>query len=179
MSLAVKEYGQALYDLAREEGIEEALLADCRAVRALFCENPGYARLLSRPDVPKTERTALLDEAFSARVHPYLLSFLKLICERGYAWQTVELLSEFERLYRHAHGIVTAEVESAVALSDAQRTRLAAKLSAVTGKTVELHCRENAALLGGVRLTVENTLFEGSVRAKLDELAASLHALTI
>ena len=44
---------------------------------------------------------------------------------------------------------------------------------------MELSCTVEPALIGGIRLTVNNTLFEGSVRAKLDQMRASLAALTI
>ena len=179
MSEAAKEYGRALADLAAEEKIEEQLLSETRAVRALFRENPGYARLLASPDVPKTERTALLDEAFGGRVHRYLLHFLKLITERGYAAQTADFLLEYDRLYCERHNIVTASVQSAVPLSEDQAVRLRDKLCTVTGKNVELSCTVDSALIGGIRLTVNNTLFEGSVRAKLDQMRASLAALTI
>jgi F-type H+-transporting ATPase subunit delta len=179
MSEAAKEYGRALADLAAEEKIEEQLLAETRAVRALFRENPGYARLLASPDVSKTERTSLLDDAFGGRVHPYLLNFLKIITERGYASWTVDFLAEYDRLYCERHDIVTAFVQSAAALSEEQSARLREKLCAVTGKNVELSCTVDPALIGGIRLTVNNTLFEGSVRAKLDQMRASLASLTI
>lgn len=179
MSEAAKEYGRALMELAAEEQIEERLLAETRAVRAVLSENPSYARLLSSPDIAKTERTAMLDASFGGRVHVHLLSFLKLITERGYAWQAEDFLREYDRLYCERHGIVTAHVQSAVEMSADQKARLREKLSAITGKTIELDCKVDPALIGGVRLTVNNTLFEGSVRAKLDELRTSLAALTI
>ena len=179
MSEAAKEYGCALADLAAEDGIEERLLGEVRAVRALYSEHPEYARLLSSPNVPKQERTALLEQAFSGRVHPCLLRFLKLITERGYAFNTVEFLAEYERLYCERHDILTAYVQSAVSLSEDQARRLQQKLCAVTGKNVELSCTVDPALIGGIRLTVNNTLLEGSVRAKLDQMRASLSTLTI
>ena len=87
MSEATKEYGRALSDLAAEEGVEDALRADVRAVRALLDENPAYSRLLANPEIPKTERVALLKEAFGGRVHPYLVRFLAILTERGYAYR--------------------------------------------------------------------------------------------
>ena len=58
MSEAAKEYARALDELAVEEHLEERLLAETRAVRAVFMQNPAYARLLSNPEIPKAERTA-------------------------------------------------------------------------------------------------------------------------
>lgn len=179
MSEAAKEYGRALAELAAEEHLEEQFLTETRTVRAAFAENPVYARLLASPNVPKAERLGLLKEAFGGRVHPYLLRFLQLITERGYALDTCAFLLEYERLYCERHGIATACVQSAVPLSDEQKARLQAKLCAITGKQIELDCRVEPSLIGGVRLTVNNTLFESSVRARLDQMRDSLAALTI
>lgn len=179
MSEAAKEYGRALYELAVEENLEERLLAETRTVRAVFSANPAYARLLSNPELEKAQRKHLLDESLGGRIHPYLLDFLKLITERGYAWRAADFLAEYDRLYCERHGIVTAHVQSAVPLSPEQEARLREKLEKLTGKTVELSCTVEASLIGGVRLNLNNTLFEGSVRARLDDLRASLRALTL
>ena len=95
------------------------------------------------------------------------------------AHSSAAFLDEYERIYCERYGIITADIQSAVPLSDAQKSRLREKLSALTGKTVELSCKVDPALIGGIRLTVNNTLFEGSVRAKLDQMRASLASLTI
>jgi len=179
MSEAAKEYGRALSDLAAEEGLEEQLLTEVRAVRTLFSENSGYARLLSDPVLPKAERCAMLETAFGGSVHRYLLNFLKMITERGYAAQTISFLDEYERLYCERHGIVTAQIISAAELSEEQRERLTKKLETMTGKRIFLSCRVDPSLIGGLRLYVNNTLFEGSVRAKLDSLRASLQSVTL
>ncbi|MBE6560874.1 MAG: ATP synthase F1 subunit delta [Ruminococcaceae bacterium] len=179
MSEAAKEYGRALADLAVEENIEVQILEESRAIRSLLDANPAYVRLLSSPEIAKSERAELLDKAFGGRVHRHLLNFLKLIMERGYAYRSAAFLSEYESIYCERHGIITADVQSAIPLSEEQKSRLAQKLSTLTGKTVELSCKVDPALIGGIRLTVNNTLFEGSVRAKLDQMRASLASLTI
>ncbi len=179
MKEAVKEYSRALMDLAAEEGVSDTLLYETRLVGRMFSENPSYARLLSDPNIPKGERVGLIGDAFKGGFHPYLTSFLKMLTERGYARHIPSLMEEYERLYCEAYGIVTATAVSAVPLTEEQKRRLSDKVSAITGKMVSLHCRVDPALIGGISLSVENTLFEGSVKAKLNELRASLKALTV
>lgn len=179
MSDVVKEYGRALLDLSVEEGIADSMLYETRLVGRAFSENGGYVRLLSDPQIPKEERLSLLGDAFSAVCHPYLVNFLKMVTERGYAHRIPSLMGEYERLYCEEYGIVTAFVTSAVPLSEEQKRRLTEKISHITGRMVSLRCEVDPSLIGGVRLIVQNTLFEGSIRAKLDGLRASLQSLTI
>ncbi len=179
MSDAAKEYGGAMFDLALDEGIDGEILSELRVLRTLFRENSSYIRLLSSPNVPKEERLSCLDELLSGRVHPYVLNFLKLVTERNHAGSLQGCFDEFEERYYDTHGIVRADVESAVPLTESQKERLTARVSAMTGKTAELVCTVNPALIGGVRLTVNNRRYEGSVKAKLDAIGESLDSVTL
>ncbi len=179
MSEVTNEYATALADLAADEGLDEEFLTETGALAELFRQNPAYARLLSDPQLTKKERTALVDSAFSGRIHPYLVNFMKLLTERGYAARTEDFFTEYERIYCARHGIVKARAVSAVPLTDDQRERLLRRLREKTGKEIRLTCEVNENLLGGVRLQVDNTLYEGSVRAALEEIRASLASLTL
>ncbi len=179
MNEIVKEYARALMDLAIEAESADALLYETRVIGRMFDENPAYTRILSDPKIPKAERVNMIGEAFCGGFQPYLTNFLKLVTERGYARHIPSMMEEYESLYCETYGIVTATATSAVPLTEEQKRRLTEKVSAITGKMVSLHCKVDPALIGGVSLSVQNTLFEGSVRAKLNELRASLKALTV
>ena len=71
MTEAGKMYGGALYELAAEEGLDEAVLSQLDGVRALFAEYPAYVKLLAMPSVPKTDRCAALDKALETRSAKY------------------------------------------------------------------------------------------------------------
>ena len=71
-------YGGALYDLAREESLEEQILGELHAVSDLFRQNPDYGRLLMEPSIEKQEREKLIDEAWGGSVHPYTVSYTHL-----------------------------------------------------------------------------------------------------
>lgn len=177
MNNAAKEYGGALFELAHEEGVDEQILEEVRMIRTLFRENRAYIKLLSSPNIPKDERVRCLDQLLQGRVHPYTLNFLKIIAERGHIRSADECFDEYEKLYYDTHNIIRAKAESAVALSESQKKRLTERLEALTGKRVELDCSVNPALIAGVRLTVNNRLYEGSVKAKLESIGESLSSI--
>ena len=81
MTAAEKEYGGALYALAAEEHCEDAVLEGLTLAADAFRETPGYLKLVQNPAVPREERLAMLDEAFGAGVHVYVLNFLKTVRE--------------------------------------------------------------------------------------------------
>ena len=67
-----------------------------------------------------------------------------------------------------------AEVRSAVALTEDQHIRLAAALANATGKQVELKVIVDPTVLGGLVAQVGDTVIDGSVRSRLDQIKSLL-----
>ena len=179
MTQFAKLYGGSLYDLAAEEGADGAILDQLEGCLALLRENPDYLKLLSTPSIPKKERCGLLDQALRGSVHQYLLNFLKILCERGQLRQLSQCAEAYRQKYNAAHGIVEATAVSAVALTDDQALRLRQKLEAVTGKQIRLRCKVDPAVLGGIRLDIDGTELDGTVRSRLDGLRSAIGAATL
>ena len=167
-------YTRALYELAKEEGITDTLLQQLEVLRDAFDGEPDFCRLLSASNIGKEERIGVLEESFRGKVHPYLLSFLKLLTERGYVRRFAAFCRAFRDMYNEDHGILQVKAVTATALSEAQRKKLTGKLSVLTGKTVELLCRVDPEVLGGVRLDYDGKRLDGTVRSRLEGLSASL-----
>ena len=160
MTELAKRYGGSLYDLAAEEQLTDQLLAELDVALDCFNQEPAYLRLLSTPGVPKKERCALLDKAF-AEAHPYLVNFLKLLCEENLLAELPGCVRAYRDRYNADHGIIEATVVSAVPLNDTSREKLLAKLQEMTGKTVRLTAKVDPSILGGLRLDLNGTRLDG------------------
>ncbi len=174
MTETAKRYGGSLYDLAAEEGLEQDILNDVEGCAKIMAENPDYLHLLSMPNLPKKERCGLIDEAFANQVHPYVVNFMKILCENGTLRELRGCAREYRLRYNDAHGIVEATAIAAVPLSEENRAHLEAKLCAMTGKTVQLETKVDPSVLGGIRLDMEGARMDGTVQARLDALRRSI-----
>jgi F-type H+-transporting ATPase subunit delta len=87
---------------------------------------------------------------------------------------SLALLSAFQRLVRLEHERRTAIVESAAPLADGMRADIVARLHRMYGPSLDTTFGENPALIGGVRIKVGSDVYDGSVRARLAALEASL-----
>ena len=177
MNEIVMEYGGGLYSLAEESGLEKVILSETRMLSPLLTDE--YVHLLINPDIPKSERIALISELLDGRVHEYLASFVKLMTERGIATEIRGCFEEYERLYYETSGIVRVTAESTVELTDAQKSRLADKLTAHVGHPVEIEYVINRALIGGMRLSYNNKLIDDSVASKLKEIGERLAGVVV
>ena len=163
-------YGGALYDLAKEEGLSAQILAELGMFAAVFRENADYRKLLTEPSIPKSEREALLDEAWKDAIHPYTLNFVKLLCANGTVGQLPDCEAVYHARYNEDNGILAVRAVSAAPMRGELQEKLRKKLEEKTGKRVELTVSVDPALIGGVKLTMDGVQYDGTVRHHLDEL---------
>ena len=170
MTDAANVYGQALYELARDEGLAQTILSELKVLRESFTQEPGFLQLLSAPSVPKQERCQILDSTLRSKVHPYVLNFLKILTEKGYIRHFTGCCDVFSRQFNRDNGILEMTAVTAAPLSDELRRKLESKLSALSGKTIDLTCRVDPGILGGVRLDWDGKQLDGTVRRRLDDI---------
>ena len=163
-------YAQALYDLAREEGLTAEILEQLQTLHESFSAQPDFLRLLCAPNISKEERCHVLDQSFRGKVHPYVLNFLKILTEHGYMRHFGDCRKAFEQQYNLDNGILPVTAVSAVALTDSQLEKLTGKLCQITGKTVKIHNRIDPDCLGGVRLLYDGKQVDGTVQNRLETI---------
>ena len=179
MTEAALTYGTALFDLAKEEDMLQTYMDEVSALRAAIAAEPQLLSLLDCRSVPQKQRLDVIQTCFASAVQPYLLNYLKILCEKGLVRQLPDCIRQFEILYLDAMGIVEAKTTTAAPMSPALQDKLTKKLESITGKTVKLQCAVDAAVLGGVRLEFMGRQLDGTIRRRLDEVAKSLSDLTL
>lgn len=161
-------YGQALYDLAAEEGLTDQMLQQITVLQDAFAQEPEFVRLLASHSLSKEERCSILDNSFRGSVQPYLLNFLKILTEKGYIRHFADCCRAYRNQYNTDHGILPVSAVTAVALTPEQEQKLKGKLSQITGKTIELTNRVDPKCLGGVRLDYNGKRVDGTVQNRLN-----------
>ena len=172
-------YGGSLYELAAGENLEDAVKQQMDQIRRLFRENPDYVKLLGNPSIPLPDRCGLIEEAFGQSAERYLVSFLKLLCERGLMWEYAGCCDEFTARYNAQHGIVEAVVTSAVPLTEEQREKLTRKLSSISGRQVCLTERVDSSVIAGLRVEMEGKQFDGTAAGRVAGISRKLETLVL
>ena len=167
-------YGEALYDLAKSESLDDAILQQLDVLEESFRQEPDFLRLLASPNLSKPERCTVLDESFRNQVHPYVLNFLKILTEKGYPKQFSNCCAAFRDRYNADHGILPVTAVSALALTSEQQQKLTDKLAAMTGKTIALTNQVDPSVLGGIRLDYSGKQLDDTVSHRLDALRSLL-----
>ena len=165
-----KEYAQALFELAKEQGTEKEFSEALGKIAVELESAPEYAELLSSPNIPLDERKSLIAHAFADHVPEYVLSFTQLLCQQGHMREFSSCVKAYDELYKALESISTARVISAVALSEAQKEALIKKLEKVSGHMVTATYEIDESLLGGLTVYIDDKVIDGSLRRKLKEV---------
>ena len=111
----------------------------------------------------------VLAECFAAEP-----DYLKLLTEKGYIQHISGCCKAYIKEYNADKGILEVKAISAIELSADQKAKLAEKLTAMAGKTVELICKVDPAVLGGIRLQYAGQQVDGTVQNRLQEMEKTL-----
>ena len=167
------EYGKALFMLTEESGTSDAVLCDLSAAYEIFKQNPDYIKLLDTPAIAKSEKLVLADEAFSA-LDENLKNLIKILCERHSVYTFFDVYNTYLALYNESRGIEKVEAVTVIPMTAEQISKMASKLSSMTGKKIIIKNTVTPEILGGVKLRYSGKQLDGSVKTRLDKFEASL-----
>ena len=177
MTLLAKRYASALFTLAKEKGAADAVAADLAVLHGEL-HAPGAAELISSPDVPADERAKVLAKLTDGR-HELLVNLVGVLQHRRRLEVLADLPAAFRELLMQDRGEVEGVAQSAHPLGDDELKALTELASRLSGKKVVLTAAHKPELIGGVRLVVGNVLYDGSLRAALDQLQNKLQHSTV
>ncbi len=166
----VRRYAQALFDTAARAGSVDQVEEDLRAMTQVFTSSPRLVQVLRAPVIAGERKQRLVEQLFGTRVSPLTLRFLILVITRRREEILDAVYPEFQRLANEQRGLMTVQVTSATPLSDAERSSLSAALARKTGKRVVLEGRLDPSIIGGLVLRIGDTIVDGSVRTRLQQL---------
>lgn len=173
--LVSKTYGEALFELAVEEGKEDELLAEILQLKDVLAQNPDFGKLMNHPKILKEEKLDVLAKVFADRISKELLGFLHLIISKDRYGEIDRILDYFVDEVKRLKGIGIAYVSTASDLSEAKKKEIEEKLLATTSyKKMEMHYQVDEDLIGGMVIRIGDRVVDGSVKTRLYELEKQL-----
>lgn len=163
-------YASALFEVARSEGSLDEVEDELFRFSRILAGSDELRTTLTDPAIPTSRRLGIVEDLLAGRSSPVTANLVAFVVGAGRAR---ELPAIIERLVERAaaeRSRAVAEVRSAIPLTEDQRTRLAAALQRATGKAVEVKVVVDPSILGGLVAQVGDTVIDGSVRTRLNQL---------
>jgi F-type H+-transporting ATPase subunit delta len=170
---SARRYAEAVFSLANETNTLDAWSRDLRTI-ADFASEPDVAGLLQSNRVPRAEKMRLLRAGLEQQVEPMAFNLVRLLDDRKKLHLTRDIQTAYQEMADSARGIAHATVTTAVALSDDERAAIAARLSTMTGKQVDVTPVVDDRIIGGLIARIGDELIDGSTRTRLVALKRRL-----
>jgi F-type H+-transporting ATPase subunit delta len=169
------QYANALADVAVQQRAADKVAQELSGFGALYAESAELRNFLSSPAVGADAKHRVIEKLL-ARVggSKIVRNFLFVVMDHQRAHALPEIIAAFQEVIRQRQGITEAQISSAVELSKAQKAEMEFTLEKLTGKHVEANFSLAPELLGGAVVRVGDTVYDGSLRSRLNELRARL-----
>jgi F-type H+-transporting ATPase subunit delta len=170
-SKAGARYAKSLIDLSTEQNALEEIKNDMVLFEQIVDDNSELEAILKNPIVPLDKKLGILKDVFGSKVHKITNSFLQLVVNKGRSAILFDTAKQFVAQYNAIKGIVTAEVTSAIALTDASKAEVISLVKKEMGANeVIVKEKVNENLIGGFILKVGDKQFDASIASGLNKL---------
>jgi len=170
-----RPYVRAVFDLAKADDDLAAWSDQLQAI-SVVVEDPQIAGLDGHPRVSAEQVADLVIGVLGDALNAKAQNLVRLLASNRRLGAAAEIKSQYDVLRAEAENQIEAELETAVDVDSAQQQKIADALKAKMGREVKLSCSTNPDLLGGAVIRTGDWVYDGSVRAQLQKMAASLSA---
>jgi F-type H+-transporting ATPase subunit delta len=176
MSAFAARFARALADVVLEAKLNPAeVLQQLQDFAATFTGSKELREVLLNPSFPTAKRVAILD-AVNARIGcgPKVRNFLAVLISRERLAALSEIVEEYRTEMNKRLDISDAEVVTARPLQDQERAKLEREVAELAGTRVNATFRQDKSLIGGAIVRIGSTIYDGSVRGRLERLKERL-----
>ncbi|MRH43961.1 F0F1 ATP synthase subunit delta [Aquibacillus halophilus] len=169
-----KRYAEALFQLAQEKNKLDFLEPELLIVKEVFYNNKELNAFLKHPKVNSDKKKQLIDEAFKG-FSSEVINTLKVLVDRNNEEAISSVVDHFIALVHDAKRIAEAKVYSIRELSDDEKKQLSDVFSKKLNlKTLTIDNHVDPTILGGIKLKIGNTIFDGTIKGKLERLERNI-----
>jgi F-type H+-transporting ATPase subunit delta len=177
-SVVAKRYAKALFQLAQQKGLVTETEDQLKLIVNVVESNADVRAFLTAPNITLETKKKTLIQAFGAEASPIVLNLVGLLIERGREGELAAVLAAYLQVAGDVLGRADAHVVSFQPMNDGEQSKLADRFGALLGKSIRVTNSVNPDLLGGLTVRIGDTLYDGSLRGKLERLDKALQATT-
>ncbi|MEP3278396.1 MAG: F0F1 ATP synthase subunit delta [Stappiaceae bacterium] len=168
-------YATALFDLAEGAKAIDVVENDLARFDALLGESADLTSLVESPVFTIEEKTNAINAVLAkAEIGGLVANFIQLVAKNARLFALPGMIRAFRAIAAEKRGEVTADVQSAEPLSDADAKALEKTLNAAMGKNVKINATVDPGLIGGLVVKVGSKMIDASLRTRLNSLKIAM-----
>ncbi len=176
MAAFVARYATAFLEVVTAAKLDtNAIGAQFNDFLATWDASPELREFFVNPAIPALQKVGFLD-TMNARLglRKELRNLIAVLIDNGRIGHVGEVADTYRRLLQAQSGIRQAQIVTARELGAKERAALVAEIGKLAGARVEASFKLDASILGGTVVRIGSTVYDGSVRGRLDRLKEAL-----
>ncbi|NLB88132.1 MAG: F0F1 ATP synthase subunit delta [Syntrophomonadaceae bacterium] len=169
-----RRYAEAFFSIAQDHGKIDQYQQELELIVNTIKESDMLREYLGHLLIPAKDKKESITKIFGNNISQITLNFLLMVIDKKREVYIEAIVEEYKELADISRNIAKAELVSAQEVSEDELNTLAQKLSASTGKTVQLKQILDPSLIGGVKLRIGDQIIDGTVAKKLEMLKTQL-----
>lgn len=172
-TIAAKRYAKALYEIAVGDDRVLEVEGELKALAEAFRAGVEVERFMTSPKVSDEAKWEAISRAIEGKLSKPVVSTVKLLVERGRIGLLPELADVYVSISSEALGLANALVTTTYPLNEEEKQQVAAEFGALLNKKIRVENVIDKSLLGGMKVRIGDTLYDGSLAGKLERLEKS------
>jgi len=178
MAAFVSRYANAFLDVVTSAKLDTAAIESQLAdFLGTWQGSPELREFFVNPSIPTPQKVRILDKLNEKlKLQKELRNLLAVLIDNDRIGSVNEVAQAYRKVLQERLGIRQAEVVTARELSAAEQTSLLAEIGKMAGSRIDASFRLDKSILGGTIVRIGSTVYDGSVRGRLDRLKEALAA---
>ena len=167
-------YAVSLFSLAKDENAVDSYQKDMLLINEIFSNEPEFLTFFSHDLIDDEVKCNLIDQSFKGTVNIYIVNFLKLLIKKRRIRYLQEIIKEFKKLCNDYFGIEEGILYTSYDISQESLKQVEQAIGKVENKLVKLNVVKDPTLIGGIKVEVNNRVFDGTIKNKVSLLKKEL-----
>ncbi|MBQ2583350.1 MAG: F0F1 ATP synthase subunit alpha, partial [Erysipelotrichaceae bacterium] len=175
MNLSIRSYARNLMELANQEGSVDDCYRELKSINDELNRNEELAKYITSSEYSSAEKKRKLQEVFHNELDDSILYGLFMVIDTiPRKHMEIELIREFLTYYYQSRGMILGTVYSARELGPRELRSLEVAFSMQLEHNIKLENKIDPELIGGVKVVINENVWDSTYKAKINELRASL-----
>lgn len=177
--LVGKRYSASLFEVGIELDKMDTFHKEINFIKDIIEDNNRVLKILEHPEISKREKRDVVKEIFGEMVSKEMLNFLFIIIDKRRETNIINIVDEFNKLFKDYRGIVDIEAVTAVPMNEEASERLKTVLRDKLEKEINLSNRVDPSIIGGVMLNMDEKIIDSTLKTQLGEMESMFKEISL
>jgi len=173
-NLNPKGLATALFKVSDQNNVLEEVKSALLFLHDIVKNNSQFRVFIQSKKIKNNQKVEILNTILGESCHPLVNEMVSFFHGSDAPIKLIDICNFFDLMYKNKRNILQVKGTASYKMSDAQIQSLKTSLNSIFGKQIELSIAVDPALIGGIKLRINNTFMDASIQNQLQTLQTEL-----